>query len=76
MFRNKNLRLNISKTKTAMNVKISVFVICVKAIIYLSLCKFHDCTFKYFYIKHTGKIFSNFSHRFFTKKWHIENESA
>ena len=29
-----------------MNVKISVFVICVKAIIYLLLYNLHDCTFK------------------------------
>ena len=29
-----------------MNVEISVFVICVKAIIYLLLCILHDCTFK------------------------------
>ena len=29
-----------------MNVKISVFVICVEAIIYLSSCNLHDCTFK------------------------------
>ena len=30
MFINKSLRLNNSKTKTAMNTKISVFVICLK----------------------------------------------
>ena len=30
-----------------MNVKISVFVICVEAIIYLLLCNLHDCTFKF-----------------------------
>ena len=35
MFVKKNLQLNNSKTKTAMNAKISVFVICVEAIIYL-----------------------------------------
>ena len=29
-----------------MNVKMSVFVICVKVIIYLLLYNFHDCTFK------------------------------
>ena len=29
-----------------MNTKISLFVICVKAIIYLLLCNLHDCTFK------------------------------
>ena len=29
-----------------MNDKISVFVICVEAIIYLLFCHLHDCTFK------------------------------
>ena len=29
-----------------MNAKISVFVICVEGIIYLTLCSLHDCTFK------------------------------
>ena len=29
-----------------MNAKISVFVICVETIIYLSLYTVHDCTFK------------------------------
>ena len=43
---NKSLRLNNLKTRTTMNVKISVFVICVKAIIYLLLYNLHDCTFK------------------------------
>ena len=28
-----------------MNVKTLVFVICVKAVIYLLLCNLHDCTF-------------------------------
>ena len=46
MFINKNLRLNNSKTKTAMNAKISIFVICVQAIIHLLLHNLHDCTFK------------------------------
>ena len=46
MFKNKNLRLNNSKTKTAMNIKISIFAICVEAIIYLLLHNFHDGTFK------------------------------
>ena len=32
-----------------MNVKISVFVISVEAIIYLLLYNLHDCTFKYVY---------------------------
>ena len=40
------LRLNNLKTKTVMNAKISAFVICVEAIIYLSLYNLHGCTFK------------------------------
>ena len=43
---NETLRLNNSKTRTAMNAKISVFVNCVEAIIYLLLYNLHDCTFK------------------------------
>ena len=35
------------KTRTAMNAKMSVFVIWVEAIICLLLYKLHDCTFKY-----------------------------
>ena len=31
-----------------MNAKLSVFVICVKAIMYLSLYNLLDCTFKYY----------------------------
>ena len=42
------LWLNNLKTKTAMNAKISVFVICVEAIIYLLLYNLHDCTFNFF----------------------------
>ena len=30
-----------------MNAKVSVFAICVEAIIYLLLYNLHDCTFKY-----------------------------
>ena len=45
MFINKNLRLNNSKTKTAMNAKLSIFVFCVEAIIYWLLLNLHDCTF-------------------------------
>ena len=37
--------LNNSQTRTAINAKISVFVICVETIIYLLLYKLHDCTF-------------------------------
>ena len=43
---NKTLRLNNLKTRTAMNVKISVFVNCVEAIVYLLLHNSHDCTFE------------------------------
>ena len=42
---NKTLQLNNLKTRTAMNPKISVFVICVEAIIYLVSYKLHDFTF-------------------------------
>ena len=44
----KTLRLNNVKTRTAMNVKIVVFVICDEAIIYLLLYNLHDCAFKNF----------------------------
>ena len=44
-FRSKNLWLNNSKTRTAMNVKISLFVICVETITYSLLHNLHDCTF-------------------------------
>ena len=43
---NKTLRLNNIKIRAAMKEKISVFVICVEAIIYLILNNLHDCTFK------------------------------
>ena len=46
LFTNKTLRLNNLKTRAAMNAKISVFVTCVEAIIYLLLYDFHDCAFK------------------------------
>ena len=39
-----------------MNVKISVFVICVKAIIYLPLCNLHDCTFNFEHISVCSSI--------------------
>ena len=42
----KTLPLNNMKTRTAMNAKISVFVIRVEAIIHLLLYNLHDCTFK------------------------------
>ena len=37
------LRLNNLKTRTAKNAKISMFVICVEAIIYLELHNLQDC---------------------------------
>ena len=46
LFINKTLRLNNLKPRTAMDAKISVFVVGVEAIIYLLLYNLHDCTFK------------------------------
>ena len=46
LFINKTLQLYNFKTRTAMNAKISVFVIGVEAIIYLLLNNVQDCTFK------------------------------
>ena len=45
LFINKTLRLINLKTRAAMNAKMSLFVICVEAIIYLLLYNLHDCTF-------------------------------
>ena len=45
MFTNKTLRRNYLKTRTAMDAKVSVFVMCVEAIIYLLLYHLRDCTF-------------------------------
>ena len=45
-FIDKTLRINNLKTRTAINAKISVFFICVKAIIYLLLYNLHEWTFK------------------------------
>ena len=42
LFINKTLRFNNLKTRTAINAKIAVFFICVKAIIYLLLYNLHD----------------------------------
>ena len=39
-------RLSNSKTKAAINAKISIFIFCVEAIKYLLLHNLHDCTFK------------------------------
>ena len=49
---NKTLGLNNLKTRTAMNAKISVFVICIEAIIYLLLYNLHECTFN----KHQAEV--------------------
>ena len=46
LFINKVVQINNLKTRTAMNVKISVFVIFVEAIMYLLLHILHDCSFK------------------------------
>ena len=43
----KTLRFNNLKTRTAMNAKTSMFVICVEAIIYLLLNNLHECTFNF-----------------------------
>ena len=51
LFIKKALRLNNLKTRTAMNVKILVFVTCVEAIIYLLLWNLHDCTFNQWWKK-------------------------
>ena len=44
---NKILRLNNLKTRTAINAKMSVFVICVEVIIHLLLYNLHNCTLKF-----------------------------
>ena len=41
----KTLQVNNLKTRTAMNAKISGFLICIEVIIYLLLDNLHDCTF-------------------------------
>ena len=46
LFINRTLLFNNLKTRTAMKAKISVFVICVEAIIYLLLYNLHDNIFK------------------------------
>ena len=47
-YMNKTLRLNNLKTRIAMNTTISVFAICVEAIICWLLYNLHDCTFNVF----------------------------
>ena len=46
LFVNKTSWFSNLKTTTALNAKISEFVICAKEIIYLLLYNFHECTFK------------------------------
>ena len=46
MLVNKRLRFNKLKAMAAMDARISLFVICVKAVIYLLQYNLHDCTFK------------------------------
>ena len=43
--KNKTLRLNKLKSRTAMNAKTSIFVACVDVVIYFLLCNLHDCIF-------------------------------
>ena len=59
LFINKTLRLKNLKTRTAVNAKISVFVNCVEAIIYLLLYGLHYDTFKSFV-----NLWGNFIQRF------------
>ena len=42
---NKTSRLNNLKTRAARDMRVSVFVICVEAIVYLLSYNLHDCTF-------------------------------
>ena len=48
LFINKTLRLSSLKARTAMNAKVSVFVICAEVSIYLLSHNLHDCTFNNF----------------------------
>ena len=57
LFISKTLGLDNLKTRTVMNAKISMFVICVEAMIYSLLYNFHDCTFKIFIQKHLSCLF-------------------
>ena len=64
------LRLNNSKTRIAINVKISVFAICVEAIMYLLLYNLHDCTFKMIF-HHVTAIFTFFNHLYYQLNWKL-----
>ena len=57
LFINKTLQLDNLKTRTVMNAKISVFVICVESIIYLLSYNLHDCTFKRKWQKQPPEVF-------------------
>ena len=59
LFIRKTLRLNDVQTRTAVNAKISVFVLFVEAIIYLLLFDLHDCTFKRIKVDHCKTLKSN-----------------
>ena len=52
LFINKTLRFNNLKNRAAMNAKTSMFVICVEAIMYLSLYNLHDNTLKILFRGH------------------------
>ena len=56
LFINKTLSPNNLQIRTVINAKISVFVVCVEAIVYLLLYKLHGCTFNV-YIYFTGIFF-------------------
>ena len=65
LFINKNVRLNNLKTRTAMNAKTSIFVICVETIIYLLLYNVHDCTFNSCFNKDFLILMTPLCHRLF-----------
>ena len=50
LFINKTVQLHNLKTRIVMNAKVSVFVICIEEIIFLSLYNLHGCTFNGFMI--------------------------
>ena len=70
----KALQLNNLKTRTAMNAKISVFVICVEGILYLSLYNLHDCIFKIWKVARCSNSKSFFGKVLITwNRWVINN---
>ena len=71
LFINRTLRFSNLKTRTAMNARVSVCVICVEVIIYLLLYNLHDCTFNIFRYWSLQKYFllkPKFIWSFFTHK--------